>query len=319
MEPLDPAALDALIALVDEGSFDAAARRLAVTQSAVSQRLRALETRVGQPLVVRSRPLRLTASGQVLLRHARQVQALQADLDRELGEQGRTHERVPIAVNADSLATWVLPALQPLVDEGVSLELIVDDQDFTHEWLRQGQVLGCVTTLDEALRACRVSPLCVMHYVAVASPAFLARHLEGGLHRGNFAQVPFVVFNRKDDVQAQWVAKAFGVRQPRLVQRHVPSAEAYVRAVAAGWGVGVAAWPLVREAVERGALRLLHPQVSIEIALHWHQWKLLGDESGLAGAHRPSLLDRIGTALAQGAPRDGRPPPAVVAAASGPA
>ncbi|RZS51939.1 LysR family transcriptional regulator ArgP [Sphaerotilus mobilis] len=319
MEPLDPAALDALIALVDEGSFDAAARRLAVTQSAVSQRLRALETRVGQPLVVRSRPLRLTASGQVLLRHARQVQALQADLDRELGETGRTHERVPIAVNADSLATWVLPALQPLVDEGVSLELIVDDQDFTHEWLRQGQVLGCVTTLDEALRACRVSPLGVMHYVAVASPAFLARHLSGGLHRGNFAQVPFVVFNRKDDVQAQWVAKAFGVRQPRLVQRHVPSAEAYVRAVAAGWGVGVAAWSLVQDAVERGALTLLHPQVSIEITLHWHQWKLLGDEAGAAGSGRPSLLDRIGAALAHGAPRDGRPPPALVAAASAPA
>lgn len=325
MEALDPAALDALIALVDEGSFDAAARRLAVTQSAVSQRLRALETRVGQPLVVRSRPLRLTASGQVLLRHARQVQALQADLDRELGEQGRTHERVPVAVNADSLATWVLPALQPLVDEGVSLELIVDDQDFTHEWLRQGQVLGCVTTLDEALRACRISPLCVMHYVAVASPAFLHRQLDGGLHRGNFAQVPFVVFNRKDDVQAQWVAKAFGLRQPRLVQRHVPSAEAYVRAVAAGWGIGVAAWPLVREAVERGALRLLHPQVTIEIALHWHQWKLLGDEGGavgavgtLGGAGRPSLLDRIGAALAHGAPRDERPPAALVAAASGP-
>ncbi|MGY0193501.1 LysR family transcriptional regulator ArgP [Leptothrix sp. BB-4] len=314
MEPLDPAALDALIALVDEGSFDAAARRLAVTQSAVSQRLRALETRVGQPLVVRSRPLRLTASGQVLLRHARQVQALQADLDRELGEQGRTHERVPIAVNADSLATWVLPALQPLVDEGVSLELIVDDQDFTHEWLRQGQVLGCVTTLDEALRACRVSPLGVMHYVAVASPGFLARQLPDGLHRGNFAQVPFVVFNRKDDVQAQWVAKAFGVRQPRLVQRHVPSPEAYVRAVAAGWGIGVAAWELVRTAVEQGALQVLHPQVSVEVALHWHQWKLLGDEAG--GTGRPTLLDRIGAALARGAPRDGWPAAGRVARAT---
>jgi LysR family transcriptional regulator (chromosome initiation inhibitor) len=306
MDILDPAALDCLAALVDEGSFERAARRLSITQSAVSQRLRALETQVGQPLVVRSRPLRLTGSGQILLRYARQMQALHADVSRELGERGRTHERVPIAVNADSLATWVLPALQPLVDAGVSLELVVDDQDFTHEWLREGHVLGCVSTVSEALRGCRVTPLGVMRYVAVASPAFVERHLGlAGLHRGNFAQVPFVVFNRKDDVQAQWVARAFDLPAPRLQQRFVPSAEASVRAVTMGWGIGVAAWLLVKEQVERGELQVLHPQMTIDIALHWHQWKLLGEagaDTPPGSSGRSSLLDRIGAALASGAP-----------------
>ena len=306
MDILDPAALECLAALVDEGGFERAARRLSITQSAVSQRLRALETQVGQPLVVRSRPLRLTGSGQILLRYARQMQALHADVSRELGERGHTHERVPIAVNADSLATWVLPALQTLVDSGVSLELVVDDQDFTHEWLREGRVLGCVSTVSEALRGCRVSPLCVMRYVAVASPAFVERQLgAAGLHRGNFAQLPFVVFNRKDDVQAQWVARAFDLPAPRLQQRFVPSAEAYVRAVALGWGIGVAAWPLVSRQIEHGQLQVLHPQVTVDIALHWHQWKLLGDagiDSAAAKSGSPSsLLDRIGAALARGA------------------
>lgn len=306
MEHLDPGALVCLIALVDEGSFERAARRLAITQSAVSQRLRALEVQVGQPLVVRSRPLRLTGSGQILLRHARQIQALHADVSRELGERGHALERVPIAVNADSLATWVLPALQPLVDAGVSLELVVDDQDFTHEWLRQGRVLGCVSTVSEALRGCRVTPLCVMHYVAVASPAFLARQVgTAGLNRGNFAQLPFVVFNRKDDMQMQWVALAFGVAAPRLQQRFVPSAEAYVRAVVLGWGIGVAAWPLVRSQVEAGELVVLHPQIGIHVALYWHQWKLFSDDSRPSGASaqgpHTALLDRIGAALATGA------------------
>ncbi|MBA3624136.1 MAG: ArgP/LysG family DNA-binding transcriptional regulator, partial [Methylibium sp.] len=195
MQDLDPAALDCLAALADDGSFERAAQRLSITQSAVSQRLRALETQAGQLLVVRSRPLRLTEPGKVLLRFARQMQAMRADVARELGEQVQSQARLPIAVNADSLATWVLPALDPLVQqglqEGFGLELIVDDQDFTHEWLRQGQVLGCVSTVAQALRGCRVTPLGAMRYIAVASPGFVQRELgddaAGGLHRGNFA------------------------------------------------------------------------------------------------------------------------------------
>jgi LysR family transcriptional regulator (chromosome initiation inhibitor) len=305
MKNLDPAALDCLAALVDEGSFERAAHRLAITQSAVSQRLRALEVLVGQPLVVRTRPLRLTGPGQVLLRHARQWQALRGDVARALGWRSDAEDRVPIAVNADSLATWVLPALQPVVDAGLSLELVVDDQDFTHDWLREGRVLGCVSTVAEALRGCRVTPLCRMHYVAVASPAFVARRLApGGLHHGNFAQVPFVVFNRKDDAQALWVERAFGVAQPRLLQRFVPSSEAYVQAVERGWGVGVAAWPLLKARVEAGTLVLLRPDVRVPVDLHWHQWKLADTGDGSAS---PGLLDRIGAALAAGAPTDGPP------------
>ena len=153
--------LDCLAALAEAGSFERAAQLLSITQSAVSQRLRALESHVGHLLVVRSRPLRLTEPGKVLLRYARQMQALRADAARELGTALVRDERLPIAVNADSLATWVLPALDPLVRagqrQGYGLELIVDDQDFTHDWLRQGEVLGCVSTVAQALRGDRKS------------------------------------------------------------------------------------------------------------------------------------------------------------------
>ncbi len=301
MQDLDPAALDCLAALADEGSFERAAARLAVTQSAVSQRLRAFESRLGQPLVVRSRPLRLTAAGKVLLRVARQWHALRADAARELGLALGGAARLPIAVNADSLATWVLPALDPVVQAGLrdghGLELVVDDQDFTHEWLREGAVLGCVSTVHEALRGCEVRALGVMHYTAVASPAFAAAHLPRGLRHDNFARVPFLVFNRKDDMQAQWVARAFGVRAPRLQERYVPSSDAYVRAAAMGWGVGVAPWIQVRDPVARGELVALAPQVTVPVALHWHQWRF----GGADGDATPGLLDRIGDALARGA------------------
>jgi LysR family transcriptional regulator (chromosome initiation inhibitor) len=306
MQDLDTAALDCLAALSDAGSFERAAQRLSITQSAVSQRLRSLESQVGQLLVVRSRPLRLTEPGKVLLRFARQLQAMRADVARELGERMHSQARLPIAVNADSLATWVLPALDALVQQGMKdgfgLELIVDDQDFTHEWLRQGQVLGCVSTVPQALRGCRVTVLGVMRYIAVASPGFVAQELGGdaaaGLHRGNFAHVPFLVFNRKDDMQSQWVARAFGVREPRLNERFVPSSEAYVRAAALGWGIGVVPELQARERLAAGELVQLHPEISIPVTLHWHQWKL-GDDSG--APQRAARLDEVGAALALGA------------------
>jgi len=302
MNAFDPAALDCLAALADDGSFERAAQRLSITQSAVSQRLRALESQIGQLLVVRSRPLRLTEPGKVLLRFARQLHAMRADVARELGVNPSPDERLPIAVNADSLATWVPPALDALVHEGLSLELVVDDQDFTHDWLRQGAVLGCVSTVSEALRGCRVVPLGEMRYIAVVSPGFIDQQLQGsaqGLNRGNFSRLPFLVFNRKDDMQQQWVSRAFGVRDPRLRERFVPSSEAYVRAALMGWGVGVVPEIQVRDLLEGGALVALRPDVTVNVNLFWHQWKLGPD--GAAPSLRVAMLDRIGAALASGA------------------
>jgi LysR family transcriptional regulator, chromosome initiation inhibitor len=314
MKDLDPAALDALAALADEGSFERAAQRLLVTQSAISQRLRGLEAQVGQPLVVRSRPLRLTDPGKHLLRYARQMQALRADVARELGMSASARaiaeSPVRIAVNADSLATWVLPALDPLVQAGLLIELVVDDQDFTHDWLREGAVLGCVTTVSEALRGCVQRPLGVMRYVAVASPGFVSEHLPDGLHAGLFSQLPFLVFNRKDDMQQQWVSAAFGVRQPRLQARYVPSSEANVRAAAMGWGIGVVPEVQVQAQIAQGRLVVLRPDVAVPVALYWHEWRLAG--AGEAPL-RTGTLARIGAALAAGAQAALAPVPAKAA------
>jgi LysR family transcriptional regulator (chromosome initiation inhibitor) len=322
MNAFDPAALECLAALADAGSFDRAAQQLAITQSAVSQRLRALETSLGRLLVVRSRPLRLTEPGKLLLRYARQMQAMRADIAREMGATLGHDERLPIAVNADSLATWVLPALDAVVhaglQQGFGLELIVDDQDFTHESLRQGTVLGCVSTVAEALRGCSVTPLGCMRYVAVASPGFIAQSLPQGLHRGNFARVPWLVFNRKDDNHAVWVGQAFGVNGPRLVERHVPSTEAHVRAAVMGWGIGVMPEQMAAPWLARGELQALHAEVFVDVLLHWHQWKLQAatdagsDGKATAAAMdtplRAGALDRIGRALAEGARTALRPP-----------
>jgi len=282
----DPGALECLAAIVEEGGFERAAQRLSITQSAVSQRLRALEGQVGSVLIVRSRPVRATAAGLLLLKHTRQQRLLRADLERELralapkgegaeGEMLGQAEPIAIAVNADSIATWALEAVGALVRNGLPLEMIADDQDFTQEWLRSGQVLGCVTTLAQSLRGCRMVPLGAMPYVAVAAPD-VAQRLGAGqqLTAHNFRQLPFVTFNRKDDMQAEFIARAFGLKHVTLRQCFVPSSEGQVRAVLAGWGVSVVPELLVRQQLADGRLLNALPGYVLPVALYWHCWNL---------------------------------------------
>jgi LysR family transcriptional regulator (chromosome initiation inhibitor) len=289
----DPDALECLAAILEEGGFERAAQRLSITQSAVSQRLRALEAQVGTVLVVRSRPIKPTAAGQLLLKHAKMMRLLRADLDKDLKElapstngQGRHEERVSVAINADSLATWALPALSALVRQGLPLEIITDDQEFTHEWLREGQVMGCVTSLSHALRGCRMQALGAMRYVVVAAPDFAAEHLPQGLTPHNFHQIPFVAFNRKDLLQQGFVQQAFGLSRLSLKQRFVPSVEGQLRAVREGWGVSVVPQLRVQALIDAGELVNPLPHFALNVDLYWHCWNL-GSE----------VLDEISRAL----------------------
>lgn len=299
MSTFDPAALECLAAIVEEGGFERAARRLNITQSAVSQRLRALEAQVGSVLIVRSRPLKPTSAGQLLLKHTKQLRLLRADLERDLQDLmpsgrggGREEERIAIAINADSIATWAVEALGDLVRQRLPLEIIADDQDFTQEWLRSGQVMGCVTTLKSALRGCRMVPLGAMQYVAVAAPELARRQLPQGLTAHNFRDVPFVSFNRKDDMQAEFVTRTFGLKRVSLSRVFVPSSEGQVRAVAAGWGVSVVPELLARPWLQQGRLVDLAPGHTLPIQLYWHSWNL---ESEVLDA----LADALTSAAAQ--------------------
>lgn len=301
MSTYDPAALECLAAIVEEGGFERAAQRLNVTQSAVSQRLRALEAQVGSVLIVRSQPLRPTSAGQLLLKHTKQMRLLRADLERDLRELApsapggaREDERVAIAINADSIATWAMGALHDLVRQRLPLEIIVDDQDFTQEWLRSGQVLGCVTTLKQALRGCKMVPLGAMNYVAVASADFAAQNLPNGLSPHNFRDVPFVSFNRKDDMAAEFVARAFGLKRVALNHIFVPGSEAQMRAVSAGWAVGVLPELLARSALADGTVVNLAPGHVLPIQLYWHCWNL---ESAVLDALTSALTETAKSAL----------------------
>lgn len=269
----DYAALSALAAVVREGSFERAAQALHVTPSAVSQRIRQLEERVGCALVVRAQPCRPTETGRRLCQHVDHVRLLEQDLHATLpalGPAGEARVRLPIAVNADSLATWLAPALaRHAADAPVLLDVAVDDQDHTDEWLRSGRVLAAVSAASRPAAGCNAQALGAMRYVAAASPAFVQRHLAGGVGASSLALAPSLVFSTKDDLQDRWVRRL--CRRPVPLPRHtLPSAQAFVTAALAGMGWGLQPLALVAHHLQDGTLVELVPDTPLDVPLHWH-------------------------------------------------
>ncbi|RZB19058.1 LysR family transcriptional regulator ArgP [Streptomyces sp. F001] len=272
--PLDQ--VQTLLAVVDEGTFDAAAAALHVTPSAVSQRVKALEQRTGRILLMRTKPVRPTESGEVVVRLARQLARLERDARAELGMSGAGEAtRVSIAVNSDSLATWFLPALTCVPEKlRLCFELRREDQDHTAALLREGLVMAAVTSSSVPVTGCSVRALGTMRYVAVARPDFAERHLDGPL-RETLADAPVVVFDRRDDLQDGFVRRLRRGRGGASPVRHfVPTSDGFVEAVAAGLGWGVVpevqADPLLRS----GRLVQLAPDRAVDVPLYWQQWKL---------------------------------------------
>lgn len=274
---LDHGQLRALAAVVREGSFERAAAALHITPSAVSQRIKALEDRVGRLLVRRTVPAAATEDGAVLVRLAEQTALLEHDALQRLGLASETIPAagVPVAVNNDSLETWFVPAACRFAElTGATLDVRPEDQDYTAELLREGQVLGAVTALSEPVQGCRIHPLGSMRYVATCSPAFRQRHFPRGVTREALARAPVIVYNRKDELQARFARRIMG-RQPwQPPVWWVPSVRAAAQANIAGLGWTMNALPLVHEDLRAGRLVLLRARAWEHVPLYWQHWRV---------------------------------------------
>jgi LysR family transcriptional regulator (chromosome initiation inhibitor) len=265
----DLAQLRALSATVAEGSLEAAARRLHVTPSAVSQRIKALESAVGAVLLQRTKPVRVTDRGQAVLRLARQVDVLAADAQRELGDEAAEGRpvNIPIAVNADSLATWILPALATLPSEP-TFDIHLDDQEHTTALLRSGAAMAAITAVAQPIQGCTSTPLGTMRYRPRCSTRFAETWFGGGATRDALDSAPVVVFDRKDDLQDAYLRRA-GRPQPAPPRHFVPSSADFVRAVELGLG-----WGNVPDLQDTPGLVAFDPDAVFDVPLYWQQWQL---------------------------------------------
>lgn len=286
--------LTTLVAVVDAGTFDAAAQRLRVTPSAVSQRIKALEQRLGRVVLVRSKPVKPTESGEILLRLARQSERLQADARAALGLEGEAAPAVALAVNADSLATWFLPALASLATEGMRFEVFREDQDHTVTLLENGSVMAAVTSSGDPVPGCVAQRLGGMEYMAMATPAFRERWFPRGFTADAAAVAPLVNFDRRDDLQASVLRRLAG-RALDPPRHFIPSSADFAEAAVLGFG-----WvmlPPLQVAAHLAAGRLVHlqPVQSITVPLYWQQWGL---ESPLLARVAAAIADAARRALA---------------------
>jgi LysR family transcriptional regulator (chromosome initiation inhibitor) len=263
--------LAAFAAVIEHGSFDAAAARLHVTPSAISQRIKALEQRVGQVLVVREKPCQPTVAGVPLLRLAAQTALLESEaLAETSGDTAGARTRIAIAVNADSMSTWFTAVLGRLPD--VVFDVRIEDQDHSARLLREGTVMGAVTTERTPVPGCRVQALGVMRYVPVASPAFAEHHFTDGFTAKTVAAASSLAWNRDDALQDNLVRKAFRRDVPRPVH-YVPTAEGFRAAVRAGLGWGMYPEQLAAPAEADGSFARIS-NAHLDVPLYWQCWKL---------------------------------------------
>jgi LysR family transcriptional regulator, chromosome initiation inhibitor len=292
---IDLPQLRALAAVVDEGSFDAAARALHITPSAVSQRIKALEQAAGQVLVRRSKPAVATRAGQTYVLLARQIDSLVHDARLTVAPDEAGPVTVPLAVNADSLGTWVLPALAGLAGR-ISFDLHREDQAHSAELLRSGTVMAAITSDAEPVQGCRSTRLGAMRYRPMASPKLVERWLPHGPDAESLAAAPVVVFDRKDDLQDRYLRQVTrrSLSPPR---HHVPASGPFLEAVVHGYGWGMLPDLQTAELEADGRLVDLDPGRHVDVVLHWQAWKLrtpaleaLSDAIGRAAAEhlRPS-------------------------------
>ncbi|EGD45539.1 lysine export transcriptional regulatory protein LysG [Nocardioidaceae bacterium Broad-1] len=274
MPALDPTQLETLVVIAEEGTFDAAARRLHITPSAVSQRIRALERAAGQVLVRRTTPCTPTEAGEPLIRQGRQLRLLLAEAAASLGADETSADTVvdlSVVVNADTLATWFRPVLDEVATwDRTALRITVEDQGYSADALRRGEVLAAVTSEPKPVQGCTVEPLGRLRYTPGATPELVERHRKG---RGiEWSAMPMIVFNEKDHLQDEVLA-AHGATRPPVVHR-VPSSHDFHEAIRRGLGWGMLLDAQAEADLASGRTIPLPGAKPIDVQLFWQRWRL---------------------------------------------
>lgn len=283
---LDYPALTALAEIIRRGSFEGAAAALGVTPSAISQRIRSLEGRTGAVLLDRGPPVRGTAQGLRLAAHLDQVRLLESRL--ALASADRPVLR--LAVNADSLATWAMPALAAA--PGL-LDLTVDDQDHALDWLRGGLVVAALTSDSRPVSGCDSLRLGAMRYRATASPGFAARYFPHGVTADSLLAAPSLSFNAKDALQSRWAQAHTGRRLPLPLHR-IPTSQGFAEAARLGIGWGMNPDLLIRGDLDLGRLIDLAPDMPLDVPLYWQFSRITAAAlAPLTGAIRKAARDAL--------------------------
>lgn len=278
---LDPKHIQALSAVASEGSFLGAAKLLNLTPAAITQRIKSLESSIGALVLIRGKVVRLTPQGQAILNYQQKADWLEQDLLQSLNLEGKQYKgrkrwrSLRVAINADSLATWLLPGVhETLSQHGLLLDVVIDDQDHTHEALRAGEVMGCVTTLADPMKGCLSEPLGVMRYRCVANQTLIERIQTsvGQITAHRLLAQPAIIFNRKDALQDRYLFEQFGLEKPIYPKHFMPALDAFETAIGLGLGWGMVPELSLATLQTRFEVKDLVDGCFVDVALYWQHW-----------------------------------------------
>ena len=284
---IDYKLLNALAMVIQEGGFERAAKVLLLTQSAVSQRIRLLEDQCGQLLLTRTTPPLPTEAGKVLLKHYQQVHMLEAGLNQTLkGTSEALPQQLAIGINADSLDYWFLDAVLPLLKEThLLLDLRVADQEQTQRYLRDGDVVGCISTEPRAMPGCRVDDLGEMHYRMLATPEFKQRWFPEGLTVAALQLAPAVLFNRSDGLHQLFIERYVTAETVTFPANYIPAPNQYLQLIESGCCYGMVPVWQARDLLDRGVVQAFSCGSDIAVRLYWHRWNIAAPPLELLTAH----------------------------------
>lgn len=269
---LDYRGIEALYTVQDLQSFEAAAQKLHITQSAVSQRIKGLETFYGKPVITRVLPYRPTELGKQLIGHFTRICLLEEDLEKQIGKTAVT-PRISIALNRDSLETWFLDLVKETeVFKNISLEIIADDQELTLDYLKNGLVSACLSTSEKEIQGGRVHFLGNMEYVLVASPKFAKKYFSEGNSKKNLRNAPALKFDQNDRLHERYLEKFFNLDGKELNYHIVPSVAGFRKFALLGYGYAlIPKIDIIVELKEKQLVQLYKDKIW-DVPLYWHYW-----------------------------------------------
>jgi DNA-binding transcriptional LysR family regulator len=261
-------AMAIFVQVVDHGSFSAAARKLGITKSAVSQQVNQLEETLGTRLLHRTtRQLNLTEAGEMYIEGCRQMIDAAEGANQRIGQYSKEPSgTLKISCSHDFAADHLVPLLGPFMEKHPKLSLEIDGSD---------EVINLVEErVDLAIRIGRMTEsgwvarkIGEAEEVILASPSYLESH---GVPQdpSELASHYWVAFTRRTQPYQLLLQGPTGTQQKvRLYGRaHTNSAPSMREMVKAGMGIGKILKLMVKKELESGQLVQILPEYRSEAA-----------------------------------------------------
>lgn len=271
---LDYRGIEALYTVQELQSFESAAKKLHITQSAVSQRIKGLETYYGEPVLIRTLPYKPTPIGESLISHYKRICMLEESLKQQLAHAA-IKPHVSIALNRDSLETWFLDLIEDTnIFNNITLEIIADDQELTLDYLRKGLVSACLSTSEKGIIGGNVTFLGNMEYLLVASPQFIKRYFSDKDQKKCLIDSPAIKFDKNDKLHERYLEKYFGLNGEGVNFHVVPSVRGFKKFALLGYGYGLIPKIDILKELKNKKLLQLYPEKVWKIPLYWHYWDI---------------------------------------------